>query len=59
MSRITVACLDMAGTTVHDDGISDHLEGHGGLDWFFALLAGSNQDKIDGFISGDIEVAFH
>ena len=33
--------------TVHDNGVSDHLEGKGGQDWFFARLTGTKQDKDD------------
>jgi len=33
-------------TTVHDDGAVDTLYGDGGLDLYFALLSGPNQDQV-------------
>ena len=37
-------------TTVHDDLERDHLEGESGLDWHFASLEGSKdqRDKVSG-----------
>ena len=40
--------------TVHDDAASDTLFGEGGSDWFFALLSGSNQDKVKDSASGEV-----
>jgi hypothetical protein len=35
---------------VHDNGVSDHLQGGGGLDWYFASLG----DKIDRLSPGEV-----
>jgi hypothetical protein len=37
----------LTAATVHDNGVSDHLEGKGGQDWYFASLSGPNKDKTD------------
>ncbi|HLJ95402.1 MAG TPA: choice-of-anchor Q domain-containing protein [Gemmataceae bacterium] len=39
-------------STVHDNGVADHLEGGGGQNWFFASI----QDKLDGNKPGDLVV---
>ncbi len=49
----------LTAATVHDNGVADHLESHGGLDWFFAQQTGSNRDKIDGLTAGDILIEIH
>jgi hypothetical protein len=36
--------------TVHDSGVSDHLEDEGGQDWYFASLG----DKIEQLSRGDV-----
>jgi len=33
-------------STVHDDGISDHLEGGNGTDWYFAKLGAHHADNV-------------
>jgi hypothetical protein len=38
------------GATVQDNGVSDHLEGEGALDWYFASLG----DKIDRHSCGEV-----
>src|SRR5262249_43492879 len=38
--------LLLTASTVHDDAASDQLSGGAGLDWFFALLSGTNKDVI-------------
>ena len=36
--------LLLTANTVHDDAASDTLSGGAGMDWFFALLSGTNKD---------------
>jgi CSLREA domain-containing protein len=45
------------GGTVHDDAAIDTLFGEGGSDWFFALLSGTNQDKVKDRAAGELVTA--
>ncbi len=45
----------LSAATVLDDGVSDHLEGDDGLDWFFASLTATKKDKVD-LQSGEVLV---
>jgi hypothetical protein len=44
----------LTASTVHDDAASDILLGEGGTDWFFALLSGTNQDKVKDQTAGEV-----
>jgi hypothetical protein len=44
-------------STVHGNGVKNHLHGGDGLDLFFASLGGSKHDKLDGVEPGDVVVA--
>ncbi len=43
-------------STVHDDGVRDHLQGDSDLDWFFAHLSGNKKerDQISGLTNGEV-----
>ncbi len=41
-------------STAHDDAAVDTLFGEGGTDWFFALLSGTNKDKVKGLARGEL-----
>src|SRR5262249_50143847 len=43
--------LLLTAGTVHDDAASDTLSGGAGMDWFFALLSGTNKDVIKDWAS--------
>ena len=43
--------LLLTASTVHDDAASDTLSGGAGMDWFFALLSGTNKDVIKDWAS--------
>ena len=43
--------LLLTASTVHDDAASDQLTGGAGMDWFFALLSGTNKDVIKDWAS--------
>ena len=47
--------LDLNAATVHDNGVSDQLQGNGGLDWYFASLSGMKKDATD-LHSGEVAV---
>jgi hypothetical protein len=51
-ARTAALAAILNATTVHDNGVADHLEGGGGMDWFFGALSGPNKDKLDGFGNG-------
>jgi Ca2+-binding RTX toxin-like protein len=44
----------LTASTVHDDAAIDTLSGEGGMDWFFALLSGPNQDTVKGQAPGEL-----
>jgi hypothetical protein len=44
------AAFYLNAATVHGNGVSDHLEGKGDLDWYFASLG----DKIDRLRRGEV-----
>jgi hypothetical protein len=46
-------------TTVHDDGMSDLLCGGGGRDWVFALLSGSQKDRLRNIAGNATVVGIH
>jgi hypothetical protein len=46
------AGYSLNAATVHDNGLSDHLEGGGDLDWVFASLG----DKLDHLRPGEFKV---
>jgi hypothetical protein len=58
-TRTTALAGYLNTTTVHDDGVADHLGGGGGQDWFFALLRGPGHDKLDGVAPNDSVVNIH
>ena len=41
-------------STAHDDAASDQLTGGAGLDWFFALLSGTNKDTVKDQAAGEL-----
>jgi hypothetical protein len=43
--------------TVHDDNIMDQLYGEAGSDWFFYTAAGSNKDKLNDLVAGEVATA--
>jgi Ca2+-binding RTX toxin-like protein len=47
----------LTASTVHDDAAIDTLFGEGDNDWFFALLSGTNQDKVKDRVSGEVVTA--
>jgi VCBS repeat-containing protein len=55
-SRVAGLGALLSTSTVHDDGVEDHLGGGGGTDWFFAALSeGANRkkDQLSGAHAGD------
>jgi hypothetical protein len=44
----------LTASTVHDDDAIDTLFGESETDWFFALLSGTNQDKVKDQTAGEV-----
>jgi hypothetical protein len=40
--------------TVHDEAVIDQLYGDAGSDWFFYTASGSNKDKVNDLVSGEV-----
>ena len=57
--RTAVLSAQLNANTVHDDGVSDHLDGGAGRDWYFAKLAGAHKDDLDGVANNEILVGIH
>ena len=49
-ARTAALASTFNASTVHDNGVSDHLEGEGALDWYFASLG----DKLDKHSKGEV-----
>jgi hypothetical protein len=58
-TRTSILSAYLNTSTVHDDGVADHLEGGRGMDWVFAGLTGPNRDKLDGLLPGDTIVGIN
>ena len=43
--------------TVHDDAAVDQLYGEANIDWFFSTASGTNKDKVNDLVSGEIVTA--
>jgi Ca2+-binding RTX toxin-like protein len=53
-SRLNQGYFLIPGTTVFDDNAIDDVSGGGGTDWFFALLSGTNKDKVKDQTAGEV-----
>jgi hypothetical protein len=58
-TRTSVLSSYFNTSTVHDDGVSDQINGGGGQDWVFALLSGANQDQLTHLAPNDTVVGIH
>ena len=43
--------------TVHDDAAIDQLYGDAGTDWFFHTANGSNMDRLNDLVTGEVATA--